>query len=280
VQSTHPDPVLVGRLTSLVAQARTVVVGTHRPTWQQAVGFLTRDFPAVLYRARWWWISCAAAFLVGSFALAAYVAGHPAVQLRLTTPEQIKQLVNHDFADYYKQAPAQDFAAKVFTNNAFLAAATISTGVLLGLPVLYFLYGNAVNVGVVGGIMASHGHAAEFFGLILPHGMLELSAVFIASGLGLKLGWTAVDPGARPRALALAEEGRALLVGALGVALMVLVSGVIEAFVTPSPLPTWARIGIGLLAEAALMWVVFFLGRRAALADVTGDVDVDVLPYA
>ena len=58
----------------------------------------------------------------------------------------------------------------------------------------------------------------------------------------------------------------------------------IEAFVTPSGLPTWARIGIGALAEIAFLTYVFVLGRRAALAGSTGDVDAryggDVLPEA
>jgi uncharacterized membrane protein SpoIIM required for sporulation len=148
--------------------------------------------------------------------------------------------------------------------------------------VLFMLWGNAANVGIVGGLMAANGATGKFFGLILPHGMLELTTVFVAAGLGLKLGWTVIDPGLRPRAQALAEEGRALLVGAAGLALMLLVSGLIEAFVTPSPLPTWARIGIGVLAEAAFLAVVFVLGRRAVNAGVTGDLDDsgDTLPYS
>ncbi|MDP9182169.1 MAG: stage II sporulation protein M, partial [Actinomycetota bacterium] len=148
--------------------------------------------------------------------------------------------------------------------------------------VLYLLYTNALNVGIVGGVMAAHDRTGLFFGLILPHGLLELTTVFVAAGLGLKLGWTVIDPGRRPRAQALAEEGRALLIGSAGLALMLLISGVIEAFVTPSPLPTWARIGIGVLAESAfLVVVVFVLGRRAVHAGVTGDLESgDTLPYA
>jgi hypothetical protein len=33
---------------------------------------------------------------------------------------------------------------------------------------------------------------------------------------------------------------------------------VLEAFVTPSPLPSWARIGIGAVAEAAFLGYVLF----------------------
>lgn len=282
LQSAGADPALVGRLSSLVARARTVVAGSRQAAWQDAVRFLKADFPAVVYRSRGWWLAATAGFLLVAFGWAAYIATHPQVEGRLATPEQVQQLIAHDFRDYYSQAPAQQFAAKVFTNNAFLAAGAVASGILLGLPVLYLLYQNALNVGIAGGLLAAHDKAGLFFGLILPHGMLEFTAVFVASGLGLKLGWTVVDPGRRPRAVTLAEEGRALVVGAVGIALLLLVSGLIEGFVTPSGLPTWARIAIGLVAEGAFLAWVFVLGRRAHQAGTTGDLaDAgDVFPYS
>ena len=112
--------------------------------------------------------------------------------------------------------------------------------------------------------------------------MLELTAVFVASGLGLKLGWTVIDPGRRTRTAALAEEGRTLIAGAIGMALVLFVSGLLEAFVTPSSLPTFVRLGIGLLAEIAFLTYVVVLGRRGDRAGLTGDVERrgDVLPTA
>ncbi|MCW2501480.1 MAG: hypothetical protein JWN87_3156 [Frankiales bacterium] len=271
VQSSGGDPALVTRLSSLVARARSAVTGTRQAGWRDVTRFLTVDFPAVLYRTRWWWGTVAVLFVLVAFGWAAFVATHPASQAALLPPAEVKSLVNNDFEAYYSSAPAQDFAARVFTNNALIAAAAVASGLLLGLPVLFLLYSNAVSIGIVGGFMAANGRADLFFGLILPHGLLELTSVFVAGGLGLKLGWTVVDPGRRTRGEALAQEGRALVVGAVGLALMLLVSGIIEAFVTPSGLPTWARIGIGVLAEVAFLLVVFVLGRRAVRAGATGD---------
>ena len=86
------------------------------------------------------------------------------------------------------------------------------------------------------------------------------------------------------RSDALAEEGRSLVTGALGLALVLFVSGLLEAFVTPSGLPTFLRIGIGAVAELAFLAWVVVLGGRAARAGVTGDLahDLrgDVLPTA
>ena len=56
---------------------------------------------------------------------------------------------------------------------------------------------------------------------------------------------------------------------ALGSIVVLLVSGIIEAFVTPSPLPTWARILIGFAAETAFLGYVITFGRRAVAAGPT-----------
>jgi uncharacterized membrane protein SpoIIM required for sporulation len=276
IQSAGRDPALIGKLSSLVARARAAVAGGRQALWRDVARFLREDFPAVCYRTRWWWISAAAAFLVVATAYGVFIAHSPEAQLAVAPPETVKRLVEHDFKDYYSSAPAQDFTSRVFTNNVYVAAQEILFGVLLGLPVIYVLYGNALNVGVAGGLMAANGRLGEFFGLILPHGILELTAVFVAAGLGLKLGWTVIDPGGRARATALAEEGRALVVGALGLAVMLLTSGFIEGFVTPSGLPTWLRIGIGVLAEVLFLLWVFVLGRRAHNAGITGDLRDDL----
>ena len=284
LQSRARDPQLVARLSQLVARARGTVAGGRRSSWADVARFLRVDFPAVCYRTRWWWGGAAAAFLLVAFTVGTWVAVDPAVQLAAGSPEEIRQLVEQDFEGYYSAAPAQEFAAQVFTNNAYVAAQAVVFGVLLGLPIPFILLTNALNVGLSGGLMAANDRAGLFFGLILPHGLLELTAVFVACGLGLKLGWTVVDPGRRTRSAALAQEGRALVTAALGLALVLFVSGLIEGFVTPSGLPTAARVGIGVVAEVAFLAYVFGPGRRAHRAGVTGDLDAeragDVLPTA
>ena len=68
---------------------------------------------------------------------------------------------------------------------------------------------NAVSVGVIGGIMVAYGRADVFFGLITPHGLLELTCVYVAAGVGLRIGWSWIAPGpTRTRSQALAETVR------------------------------------------------------------------------
>ena len=100
--------------------------------------------------------------------------------------------------------------------------------------------------------MAANDRLGLFFGLILPHGLLELTCVFVAAGAGLRLGWSWIDPGPRTRSQALARRARRPARWRSAWPASLFVSGVIEAFVTPSGLPTWARIGIGAALVAGL----------------------------
>ena len=86
---------------------------------------------------------------------------------------------------------------------------------------------NIANLAIIGSIMIRHGHAGHFWGLILPHGILELTAVFIAGGVGLRLFWSWVEPGALTRAQSLAREGRTAGTIALGLIAVLFVSGMI-----------------------------------------------------
>ncbi|MGI5486106.1 stage II sporulation protein M [Microtetraspora malaysiensis] len=273
VRSASTDAVLVGRLSSLVARARSAVTGAHTPAWREAVRFFTVSFPVVAYRARRWWLGATLASLVVAYVMGAWVVGNPDVQAAVGTPEEIRQLVEHDFADYYSENPAASFAGQVWVNNAWVSAQVIISAVLLGLPIPYILWQNAANGGLIGGLMTAYDKADVFWGLILPHGLLELTAVFLAAGVGLRLGWTVIDPGPRRRGEALAEQGRAVMSVALGLVVVLLISGLIEAGVTPSGLPTWARIGIGVLAEVLFLVYVVVFGRRAARAGETGDIE-------
>jgi uncharacterized membrane protein SpoIIM required for sporulation len=271
-RSSAHDPALVAVLSARVARARAAVTGTHAAQWGIVGHFALVSFPAMAYRARWWWLGTAAGSLAVALVIGWWVARSPQVQAALLPHAQVRQLVNHQFQGYYSQYAAPAFAAKVWTNNAWVAAESLIFGILLGLPTLLVLFENASNLGVAGALMIVHGKGVLFFALILPHGMLELSAVFLAAATGLRLGWTVIDPGPRPRGRALAEEGRAAVTVALGLVAVLLVSGVIEAFVTPSHLPAWARIMIGVAAEATFLGYVIILGRRAEAAGLSADI--------
>lgn len=282
VRTAGYDPALAARLSTRVARARSAVTGSHTPTWRSVGRFAVVSFPAMAYKARWWWLATAAGSLLVALIMGWWIARSPGVQDSLLPKAQASQLVNSQFRDYYSQYAATSFAAKVWTNNVWVAARALIFGILLGIPTLLVLFENSANLAVDGGLMFAHGRGVEFFALLLPHGMLELSAVFLAAAAGLRLGWQIVDPGPLPRTQALAQAGRETITIAKGLIVVLLVSGVIEAFVTPSPLPTWARISIGACVEAAFLTYVIVLGRRATAAGLSIDIEEapDVVPFA
>ncbi|OLO98801.1 hypothetical protein BVU76_28965 [Mycolicibacterium porcinum] len=280
VRSSSQDSVLVGRLSGLVARTRAAVTGAHAPLWREFVRFWTVSFPVVAYRSWRWWLGSAVAFFIVASAMALWISGNPAVLSAIGTPSEIEELVNHDFESYYSEHPAGSFALQVWVNNSWVAAQCIAFAILLGLPIPYVLFQNAANLGVNAALMFSAGKGGLFLGLLTPHGLLELTAVFLAAAVGMRLGWTVIAPGDRPRGQVLAEQGRAVVAAAIGLAVVLLVSGLIEALVTPSPLPTWARIGIGVVAELAFLGYVFHFGRKAVRAGESGDLEdaPDVVP--
>ncbi|WBQ03964.1 stage II sporulation protein M [Kribbella sp. CA-293567] len=272
LRASGADPVTIGRLSGLIADARGAVTGAQAPVWRDISRYFLVSFPAALYASRRWWLSIGLLFYLVAAWMAWRIIAHPEVLDSVTTPAQIQQLVDKDFANYYSENPAQDFALRVWINNATISAAVLAIGVLL-VPVVFVLWDNSMNLGVMAGIMISNDRADVFFGLITPHGLLELTAVFVASAAGLRLGWSWIAPGPRTRMQALARTGRATVGMAIGLGVILLITGLIEAFVTPSPLPTSVRVGIGVLAELAFFGYVWTLGRRAFKSGEYGDVE-------
>jgi uncharacterized membrane protein SpoIIM required for sporulation len=284
VRTNLPDAEMVGRLSGTLALSRAALTAPRVARWAVVGDFFTAKLPAALYRARWWWGTTAVVSLLLALVLGIWLVHDAAARNELLPPDYVQQLTKPggDFETYYRSAPARDFAFKVWTNNFFISWEALFSGILLGLPVLPMLFVNSANIAVDGAYMVSAGRGDVFFELILPHGFLELTSVFIAAGVGLKLGWTLIAPGARSRVMALQQEGRITGVIAIGMTLTLGCSGLIEAFVTPSSLPTAARIGIGGAVELAFLGYVFSLGRRAYLRGETGDLGaadrVDELP--
>lgn len=276
VRTSAPDGELIAHLSSLLARARIRLVGTRTSTWRNVGSFFTERFPAALYRMRWWWLGCLAANVAVTAVIMVWLLANPQVEQTLLTPDEIDRLVNSDFESYYSENPAQSFAARVWTNNAWVAAQCIAFGIL-GFPLIYVLFNNVLNLAIVGSIMIQHDRASLFWGLILPHGLLELTAVFVAGGVGFRLFWSWIEPRDLSRTRSIAQAGRESVTIVLGLVVVLFVSGLIEAFVTPSPLPTWARVGIGILAELLFFAYVFTLGRNAALRGHTGDLSGHLL---
>lgn len=270
IRSIAPNSPQSARLSGIIGRARTRFTGVQGGAFGGIGRFFVETFPVTLYRVRWVTLVIGVVFVGVVWAIGAWVAANPDVQNALGSPKTLQALARHNFVDYYSNNPAGAFALGVWSNNAWLAAQVIALGIT-GFFVPFSLLQNAVNVGINAGVLFSYGYGGTFFAYILPHGIPEMTCVFIASAAGLKIFWAWVAPGPRTRSTALAEEGRSLITAALGLALVLALSGLVEAFVTPSGLPAPVKIGVGVVFFCALWTYAIVFGRRAAASGATGD---------
>jgi uncharacterized membrane protein SpoIIM required for sporulation len=270
-RSGYRDPALAAELTRLVARAGALVYGTRPRTMRGFRRFFTDTFPAALWRLRWFVVASTLLFVLPFIAVGLWVGASPAA-LEAAGPEAVREAyVTEDFEEYYSALPSGEFTALVTTNNIRVGVAAFALGILACVPTVAVLAFNGLNVGVAWGLFLAAGEQARFWGLIVPHGLLELTGVFVAGATGLRLGWTLIDPGDRPRATALRDEGRRAIVIVLGLFVVFAVAGVIEGFVTGAPLPTPVRVGIGVVAQALFVLYAVVLGRAASARGLTGE---------
>ena len=272
VRSAAPDPVLISRLSTTLAAARSSLAGARQPIWRDVATFVAHGYPAALYRMRWLIV----AVMVGFLLVATSSAIEASADMDAVGPVESRELyADEAFARYYSENPSTSFFSGVWANNSQVMLGSIAGG-FTGILPIYVQYENAALMGTVFAIMDEADQLALFFQLILPHGLLELTAIWVAGAAGLRMFWSLCVPGSRPRLRAIAEEGRALIGVGLGTIGVLAVAGFIEGFVTGSSVLPWiVKDIIGVLALAAFWVYVLGPGRAAARAGVTGDVARD-----
>ena len=271
IRSVAPEGALSAALSMRLSRARTRFTGARSNFLEDLVSFFVIALPAGFYRLRWLTLVVGAAFILTAWLAGMWAASTPGViSAALGSDAQVREYVERDFAAYYSENPAASFAGQVWTNNAWIALQSVAFGIT-GIWGPYVLYQNALNVGIAGGTMAAYGESDVFFSYILPHGLMELTAVFIAVAAGLRIFWAWVAPGRQTRSTAVAAEGRSLFTVALGLVIVLFLSGLVEGFVTPSPLPTWLRMTIGAALFGAYWAYTLVLGGRAYREGNRGD---------
>jgi uncharacterized membrane protein SpoIIM required for sporulation len=237
---------------------------------EQLSDFFGIHLPAALYRVRWLTIAVAAATFLIAAVTGAWLDANPSYLLHLGTPAELKAYADQSFVSYYSAHPDAAFAGQVWTHNATLTALCIATG-FTGVGPIYFLIGNATELGQASAIVTQYGTAGHFYLYIAPHGQLELYSIFTGGAAGLMVFWAWVAPGGRTRLQALAEDGRAMFTIVIGLVISLAMSGTIEGFVTRQAWPWPIKIGIGTVALVIFLVYQWVVGRRAYRAGATGD---------
>lgn len=272
VRSTYGDPQLTARLTRAVSGARAVIYGSQPRVRGALRTFFASTFPAAVWVARRQVLVSAIALLLPWAVVAMWIANSPAAIEAFAPPALREAYINNDFEAYYSSAPAAEFSSQVFVNNIQVSFLAFVSGIVFAVPTIFLLAFNGANIGVAAGLFHDAGQASKFWGLILPHGLLEITAIIVAGGAGLRMGWALVVPGDVPRSQALTREAQRAVSIILGLIIVFVLAGLIEGFVTPSPLETWARISIGVAAFVAFWSYILAFGPSAAAQGHTGSI--------
>jgi uncharacterized membrane protein SpoIIM required for sporulation len=254
-------------LNGLVRRAHPIV---YQPSASRAeIGdFVRYGFPAAFRKVGPYTAFAFGIFLLSAALAAAAVVYHSANAGLLIGQAEVQSLQGvmsqHHLwmgANTSNHSVAANF---IMLNNIKVAFIAFAGGILLGLGTIYIMAQNGIMIGAIGAMVAQYGLSRQFWSFVVPHGVLELSVIFMAGGAGLMMGDAILRPGQRPRSKALAGAARVSAQIILGCVPLLVIAGTIEGFFSASNAPAWLKVGIGVVSGALLYaYVLGARGRKA-----------------
>ncbi|MDJ0839424.1 MAG: stage II sporulation protein M [Acidobacteriota bacterium] len=255
---------IVDRLNRLVIRAHRILYRDNKVESWAILRFFTRTFPrAVRKEARLFWL-CTAIFYVPLFGLAAAVHLNPDLIYSVMNAQQVDQFdTMYDPAQKQERTAVMDFFmfGYYIRNNVGIGFRTFGLGILAGYGSIFALMYNGLVIGALAGHMTHAPYYHSFFTFVAGHGSYELTAIVLAGVAGMRLGLAFIFPGNLTRKQALVVAGKTGIVIVWGMAAMLTLAAVIEAFWSPRDFAPVVKY-----TAAALMWlsvIVYFtfMGR-------------------
>ena len=249
------DQRLVNYLNHLVGRAHGAIYRSESSGFGVFITFLRYEFPAVFRKTfRYTLTAFLTLMLAAVFASAACFldegfADRIAPQLR----QDIIQ--HHNWTESVNKSNPLA-STSIQTNNITVTFYAFAGGVLAGIGTLWVLASNGLLLGMVISLCFRY-RFWEIPIFISAHGVIELTAIFIAGGAGLLIGKALLMPGDLRRIDALVTNGQLAIKLILGCVPMLLTAGLIEGFVSPAHIPPTFKFSIS--AMSALLMTLYFL---------------------
>lgn len=229
--------------------------------------FFCNDYPR-LFRRLWPYTALALAIFTISF-LGAYVSTRlkPSnaflfVPGQLDISDEEPGVSSKDISERFRRIDKAPMAAGIMTNNISVAFNAFALGITAGVGTCYVVIFNSMMLGGFAAHFANHGLAYDFWSFIVPHGVLEIFAILVSAGAGLKLGLSLAIPGQLTRSASLRAGARDAVLLVLGTIPMFILAGIVEGFVTPSYLPGAVKIVYGVTLEILTLAYLTMIGRN------------------
>ncbi len=264
------DEATLARLERLVAAGHNALYRDERSTWRSLAATVLVEFPAAIVRSRRYVLIATLAFLLPAAAGFAVMRDRPSLAAELLPDVVLRRAEagaeRQAAGKRYVDVAAEDrplMASGIITNNVRVATACFAGGVFLGVGSLVLLGYNGLVIGATAGHFTNAGLLGYLLEFIVGHGLLELFAIWTAGAAGFLLGRSVVVPGPLRRSDALVLSGRTAVRMIGGAAVMLLVAGLIEGFVSAGTGGYAPRLGAS-AASVVFLFVYLANGSRAA----------------
>lgn len=228
---------LASDLNELLARAHNTIYAAAPPARASAVTFLRETFPRALRQNATVCLLAGAIFVLGGLLGAALTARDPDFALKLLGPDMLDTIHRHEMWTHSIVAVKPLASSAIMTNNITVSFLAFAAGITAGFGTVYMMAFNGLLLGVVGAACAQGGMSVPLWSFVAPHGALELPALVIAGGAGLRIGQGLLFPGYLPRRQALIVAARQAVPLILGCVPMLVLAGILEAFLSPSEIP-------------------------------------------
>jgi uncharacterized membrane protein SpoIIM required for sporulation len=244
-------------LNQLVARGYGQVYRSPPPRWISFWQFLRFTFPSTFRETAPWTLFAFLVFFFGFlYGLGATLLDSAFVPL--VVPPHLIQKVEEGKVWFDSIVAVRPLASSmIMTNNISVSFLAFAFGMTLGVGTLYLMVFNGLMLGAIAGLCHTHGLDIPFWSFVLPHGVIELSAIFIAGGAGFLLATALLAPGDLPRKQALMKRARQAGRLILGCVPLLVVAGIVEAFFSPSLVPAGVKFTLaGILLTLLLAYLV------------------------
>jgi uncharacterized membrane protein SpoIIM required for sporulation len=269
-QTYFPKEDVTAYLNELVSKAHNLLYKDQTSSFKQFHHFFSTTFIGLLLEQWKFVIIAMILFTVG--ALGSYFAIlNDSLHLYSVLPADIAQGVDPEQLGKGHEAVDSPFmSATIMTNNIQVAILAFAGGVTFGILTVYLLIYNGIIIGALAALFWQHGKAYDFWAYIVPHGMIELTAIFIAGGAGLLMGYKLFVPGTYSRGYQLKQQAKRSVQLLLGTLPLFVIAGIIEGFITPAAISLEAKYIVAFLTVIGLLLYIMIgkllLDKKSASA--------------
>lgn len=225
------------RLNLLLARAHAILYVGEQRSWRTVWHFLRWEYPR-LFRRLLPFILVSLILFVGGALLGVVLAlSQPGFVHALLGPKMMSTIQQHRMWTQSVTSMSPQASSGIMTNNLTVTFFAFAAGLTGGIGTLYLLGWNGILMGVIATVCHQHQMSLKLWSFVAPHGALELPAIIISGGAGLRLAWGLLFPGSYRRGYSLTQAGAESARLVAGVIPMLIVAGTLEGFFSPSAAP-------------------------------------------